>query len=134
MTSITSLLVLETNVVIGGAGFFASIPDCRSCESPRTVHPECMPIPVPRGDHHYPQVNHTTGEQLCFSFMRSLPGQQHLGKCGTDFSFCNFLLYNRACSHILQYMILLITSEGYQHYNVDIIQVAQCHCTEISCK
>ncbi|PSN37939.1 hypothetical protein C0J52_20255 [Blattella germanica] len=60
-------------------GYFASIPDCRSCDSPRTVHPECMPIPVPRGDHHYPQVNHSTGERLCFSFMRSLPGQQHLG-------------------------------------------------------
>ncbi|KAJ4441124.1 hypothetical protein ANN_10974 [Periplaneta americana] len=60
-------------------GFFTSIPDCRSCDSPRTVHPECMPIPVPRGDHHYPQVNHTTGERLCFAFMRSLPGQQHLG-------------------------------------------------------
>lgn len=39
-----------------------------------------MPISVPRGDHYYPQVNRTTGEQLCFSFMRSLPGQQHLGK------------------------------------------------------
>ncbi|XP_068084351.1 uncharacterized protein [Anabrus simplex] len=60
-------------------GFFASIPDCRSCDSPRTVHPECMPIPVPRGDHYYPQVNHTTGERLCFPFMRSLPGQQSLG-------------------------------------------------------
>ncbi|XP_033611688.1 uncharacterized protein LOC111875414 [Cryptotermes secundus] len=60
-------------------GFFASIPDCRACDSPRTVHPECMPIPVPRGDHHYPQVNRSTGERLCFSFMRSLPGQQHLG-------------------------------------------------------
>ncbi|XP_021931926.1 peroxidasin homolog [Zootermopsis nevadensis] len=60
-------------------GFFASIPDCRACDSPRTVHPECMPISVPRGDHYYPQVNRTTGEQVCFSFMRSLPGQQHLG-------------------------------------------------------
>ncbi|GLG94269.1 Chorion peroxidase [Gryllus bimaculatus] len=60
-------------------GFFASIPDCRSCDSPQTVHPECMPIPVPRGDHYYPQINHTTGERLCFPFMRSLPGQQHLG-------------------------------------------------------
>lgn len=60
-------------------GFFASIPDCRSCDSPRTVHPECMPIPVPAGDHFYPPVNQTTGERLCFPFMRSLPGQQHLG-------------------------------------------------------
>jgi hypothetical protein len=67
-------------LLIHAAGFFASIPDCRACDSPRTVHPECMPISVPPGDHYYPQVNHTTGDHLCFSFMRSLPGQQHLGK------------------------------------------------------
>lgn len=78
-----SLYISSANVVTFGAGFFASIPDCRACDSPRTVHPECMPIPVPRGDHHYPQVNHSTGERLCFSFMRSLPGQQHLGKWGS---------------------------------------------------
>ncbi|XP_014357630.2 heme peroxidase 2 [Papilio machaon] len=60
-------------------GFHESIPDCRSCDSPRTVHPECNPFPVPRGDHYYPEVNITSGERLCFPFMRSLPGQQHLG-------------------------------------------------------
>ncbi|XP_049950718.1 uncharacterized protein LOC126457994 [Schistocerca serialis cubense] len=60
-------------------GFFTSIPDCRSCNSPNTVHPECMPIPIPRHDHFYPQVNQTTGEPVCLPFMRSLPGQQHLG-------------------------------------------------------
>ncbi|XP_063825039.1 heme peroxidase 2 [Ostrinia nubilalis] len=60
-------------------GFHESIPDCRSCESPRTVHPECNPFPVPRGDHYYPEVNVTSGERLCFPFMRSLPGQQQLG-------------------------------------------------------
>lgn len=38
-----------------------------------------MPIPVPAGDHFYPPVNQTNGERLCFPFMRSLPGQQHLG-------------------------------------------------------
>ncbi|KOB66480.1 Doubleoxidase, partial [Operophtera brumata] len=59
--------------------FHESIPDCRSCESPRTVHPECNPFPVPRGDHYYPEVNVTSGERLCFPFMRSLPGQQQLG-------------------------------------------------------
>ncbi|CAD0199398.1 unnamed protein product [Chrysodeixis includens] len=60
-------------------GFHESIPDCRSCDSPRTVHPECNPFPVPRGDHYYPEVNVTSGERLCFPFMRSLPGQQQLG-------------------------------------------------------
>ncbi|XKL69519.1 hypothetical protein PGB90_007288 [Kerria lacca] len=60
-------------------GFFASIPDCRPCDSPRTVHPECMPIEVPPGDPYYPQINYTTGKQFCLPFMRSLPGQQRLG-------------------------------------------------------
>ncbi|XP_047507220.1 heme peroxidase 2 [Pieris napi] len=60
-------------------GFHESIPDCRSCDAPRTVHPECNPFPVPRGDHYYPEVNVTSGERLCFPFMRSLPGQQQLG-------------------------------------------------------
>ncbi|XP_041978546.1 peroxidasin homolog pxn-2 isoform X2 [Aricia agestis] len=60
-------------------GFHESIPDCRSCDSPRTVHPECNPFPVPRGDHYYPEVNITSGERLCFPSMRSLPGQQQLG-------------------------------------------------------
>lgn len=60
-------------------GFFASIPDCRPCDSPHTVHPECMPIEVPTGDPYYPQVNYTTGKRFCLPFMRSLPGQQRLG-------------------------------------------------------
>ncbi|KAK7573452.1 hypothetical protein V9T40_010643 [Parthenolecanium corni] len=60
-------------------GFFASIPDCRPCDSPRTVHPECMPIEVPAGDPYYPQVNFSTGQRFCLPFMRSLPGQQRLG-------------------------------------------------------
>jgi hypothetical protein len=61
-------------------GFFVSIPDCRDCDAARQVHPECMPIPVPAGDPYYPPVNATTGRPLCFSFMRSLPGQLALGK------------------------------------------------------
>lgn len=60
-------------------GFHESIPQCRSCDSPRTVHPECNPFPVPPRDHFYPEVNVTSGERLCFPFMRSLPGQQTLG-------------------------------------------------------
>lgn len=62
------------------SGFFTSIPDCRTCDSAYTVHPECMPIPIPHGDHFYPQINQTTGAPVCIAFMRSLPGQQHLGK------------------------------------------------------
>lgn len=60
-------------------GFAESIPSCRSCDSPRTVHPECNPFPVPPGDHYYPTVNVTSGARMCFPSMRSLPGQQHLG-------------------------------------------------------
>ncbi|ERL88558.1 hypothetical protein D910_05943 [Dendroctonus ponderosae] len=60
-------------------GHHESIPSCRSCDSPRTVHPECNPIPVPPGDHYYPTYNLTTGQEICFPFMRSLPGQLHLG-------------------------------------------------------
>lgn len=60
-------------------GFHESIPKCRPCDSPRTVHPECNPFPVPPGDHYYPELNVTSGERLCFPFMRSLPGQQTLG-------------------------------------------------------
>lgn len=60
-------------------GFQESIPSCRSCDSPRTVHPECNPFPVPPRDHYYPEVNVTSGDRLCFPSMRSLPGQQTLG-------------------------------------------------------
>lgn len=60
-------------------GFHESIPQCRSCDAPRTVHPECNPFPIPPRDHFYPEVNVTSGDRLCFPFMRSLPGQQSLG-------------------------------------------------------
>lgn len=60
-------------------GFAESIPSCRSCDSARTVHPECNPFPVPPGDHFFPTINETSGVRLCFPSMRSLPGQQHLG-------------------------------------------------------
>uniref|UniRef100_A0A1B0FN29 Uncharacterized protein n=1 Tax=Glossina morsitans morsitans TaxID=37546 RepID=A0A1B0FN29_GLOMM len=60
-------------------GFHESIPSCRRCDSPQTVHPECNPFPVPAGDYYYPEVNVTSGERLCFPSMRSLPGQLTLG-------------------------------------------------------
>lgn len=60
-------------------GFHESILDCRSCDSSRTVHPECNPFPIPPGDHYYPEVNVTSGKRMCFPFMRSLPGQLTLG-------------------------------------------------------
>lgn len=60
-------------------GFHESIPQCRPCDASRTVHPECNPFPIPPRDHFYPEVNVTSGERLCFPFMRSLPGQQTLG-------------------------------------------------------
>ncbi|XP_072395913.1 uncharacterized protein [Diabrotica undecimpunctata] len=60
-------------------GFHESIPDCRSCDSKRTVHPECNPFPIPSGDHYYPEINITSGERMCIPAMRSLPGQQKLG-------------------------------------------------------
>lgn len=60
-------------------GFQESIPSCRSCDSPRTVHSECNPFPVPPGDHYYPTMNVSSGARMCFPSMRSLPGQQHLG-------------------------------------------------------
>jgi hypothetical protein len=60
-------------------GFQESIPSCRSCDSARTVHPECNPFPIPPRDHYYPELNVTSGERFCFPSMRSLPAQQHLG-------------------------------------------------------
>uniref|UniRef100_A0A8D8Z3T8 Peroxidasin n=1 Tax=Cacopsylla melanoneura TaxID=428564 RepID=A0A8D8Z3T8_9HEMI len=60
-------------------GFFTSIPDCRSCDSRITVHPECMPIQIPPGDPYFPQINVTSGRPLCMPFMRSLSGQQGFG-------------------------------------------------------
>jgi len=60
-------------------GFHESIPNCRPCDASRTVHPECNPFPIPPRDHFYPELNVTSGDRLCFPFMRSLPGQQTLG-------------------------------------------------------
>lgn len=44
-----------------------------------TVHPQCFPIPVPKGDPFFPHVNSTTGEPSCIPATRSMPGQRTLG-------------------------------------------------------
>jgi len=54
------------------------ILNCRDCESYKTTHPECFPIPVPSGDAWYPE-RQETGRAYCIPFTRSLPGQQRLG-------------------------------------------------------
>ncbi|XP_074603840.1 uncharacterized protein LOC141857262 [Brevipalpus obovatus] len=56
-----------------------SILDCKACDSPKTVHPECWPIPIPKNDPHFPWVNSTTGKRQCLHFVRSLNGQTKLG-------------------------------------------------------
>lgn len=63
-------------------GFGGSIIDCNSCDSARTVHPECAPIPVPPNDPWFPAVDRATGRPKCIAFTRSLPGQLTLGKFG----------------------------------------------------
>ena len=60
-------------------GFGGSIIDCSSCDSARTVHPECSPIAVPPGDRHFPPIDRATGRPKCIAFTRSLPGQLSLG-------------------------------------------------------
>lgn len=61
-------------------GFGDSIIDCRSCDSPRTVHPECAPIPIPPNDPWFPHIDRGNGRPMCIPFTRSLPGQLTLGK------------------------------------------------------
>ncbi|KAA0189935.1 Heme binding peroxidase-like 3 [Hyalella azteca] len=60
-------------------GFQNSILDCRDCESPQRVHPECLPITVDSNDPFFPSVNISSGRPFCIAFTRSLPGQQTLG-------------------------------------------------------
>ncbi|EFX87909.1 hypothetical protein DAPPUDRAFT_42141, partial [Daphnia pulex] len=60
-------------------GFQDAILNCRDCDSPTNVHPECWPIPIPSNDPFFPKVNLQTGRPVCMSFTRSLPGQQRLG-------------------------------------------------------
>jgi len=60
-------------------GFGESIIDCTSCDSARTIHPECAPITVPPNDPWFPNIDRATGRPKCIAFTRSLPGQLTLG-------------------------------------------------------
>ena len=60
-------------------GFGGSIIDCNSCDSAKTVHPECAPISVPPNDPWFPHIERSTGRPKCIPFTRSLPGQLTLG-------------------------------------------------------
>ncbi|XP_042900763.1 uncharacterized protein [Parasteatoda tepidariorum] len=53
--------------------------DCKSCDSAKTVHPECWPIPIPPDDPFFPSV-HKNSSKNCISFARSLAGQLTLGR------------------------------------------------------
>ena len=53
-------------------GFADSILECKDCDAKTTVHPECLPIPVPKGDPFYPDTNRTTGEPFCLPFTRQV--------------------------------------------------------------
>lgn len=54
-----------------------SILDCSDCSSPQTVHPECMPHPIPPNDPFFPSVK--DGKKQCLHFARSLNAQEKLG-------------------------------------------------------
>ncbi|KAL1122797.1 hypothetical protein AAG570_003123 [Ranatra chinensis] len=54
------------------------ILNCKSCDSKKTVHPQCFPIPIPDGDPYFPSKGHN-GERLCIPATRSMPGQKTLG-------------------------------------------------------
>ncbi|XP_045123660.1 uncharacterized protein LOC123511596 isoform X2 [Portunus trituberculatus] len=60
-------------------GFQDSILDCRRCDSPQTVHPECFPITIPQNDPFFPPVNISSGQPFCIPLTRSMPGQLTLG-------------------------------------------------------
>ncbi|XP_071514131.1 uncharacterized protein [Panulirus ornatus] len=60
-------------------GFQDSILDCRRCDSPQTVHPECFPISIPTNDPFFPPVNISSGQPFCIPLTRSMPGQLTLG-------------------------------------------------------
>ncbi|XP_040565059.1 uncharacterized protein [Lepeophtheirus salmonis] len=61
------------------SGFADSILECKDCDAASRIHPECLPIPVPKGDPFYPSINITTGKPFCLAFTRSMPGQLTLG-------------------------------------------------------
>ncbi|KAF2367927.1 hypothetical protein FHG87_001306 [Trinorchestia longiramus] len=60
-------------------GFQDSILDCRQCDSPQVLHPECFPIHIPNNDPFFPPVNISSGQPFCMPLTRSMPGQLTLG-------------------------------------------------------
>lgn len=50
--------------------------NCKSCNSRKSVHPECWPIPIPKND---PFFVSTNGKKQCLHFVRSMNGQKTLG-------------------------------------------------------
>lgn len=70
-------------------GFGGSIIDCNSCDSAKTVHPECAPISVPPNDPWFPHIERSTGRPKCIPFTRSLPGQLTLGTIQLIIYFCH---------------------------------------------
>lgn len=60
-------------------GLGDSILDCRRCDAALTIHPECLPIPVPKNDPFFPSTNVSNGQPFCLAFTRSMPGQLTLG-------------------------------------------------------
>ena len=51
--------------------------ECKACDAKTTVHPECLPIPVPKGDPFYPETNRTTGEPFCLPFTRHVSAKNY---------------------------------------------------------
>uniref|UniRef100_T1KSA2 Uncharacterized protein n=1 Tax=Tetranychus urticae TaxID=32264 RepID=T1KSA2_TETUR len=56
-----------------------TILNCKSCDSRKTVHPQCWPIVIPKNDPYFPSTNSTTGKRQCLHFVRSINGQTRLG-------------------------------------------------------
>lgn len=74
-------------------GFGGSIIDCNSCDSAKTVHPECAPIPIPPNDPWFPHIDRATGRPKCIPFTRSLPGQLTLGNIHLFYQYWGVLFY-----------------------------------------